>query len=156
MIISILKPFLCPGCRNLVYFRLPGFSKSTYLESTCNGNLSGTRFCPETVIFSHFSSFSYISIKNSQKLRFLWDISFPRCRNPDFVSKFQFFKKCIFGMCMLWGIYGSKIFPVQILSGIRFCPETVIFSSFSKFIIPILYFFFDCNGFLQPVQACFI
>ena len=58
-------------------------------------------------------------------------LNFPGRRNPDFLSKFRFFKKGIFGIYMLWGISGSKNFPGQIVSGIWFCPETVIFSHFS-------------------------
>ena len=43
MIISIFEPFLSPGCRNPVAFRQSGFSKSTYLESTCYGEISDAK-----------------------------------------------------------------------------------------------------------------
>ena len=61
--------------------------------------------------------------------------SCPGFRNPVFFPVVRFLEKCIFGIYMLWWISECKNFPGQNLSGIRFCPETVIFSHFSRFII---------------------
>ena len=84
---------------------------------------------------SHFQCFlliyHFINQKQSET-KVLMSLTFPGCWNPDFISKFLFFKKCIFGMCKLWGIYGSKNFSIKIVSRIWFCPETVIAASFLK------------------------
>ena len=61
----------------------------------------------------------------------LCQFSCPGFRNPVFCSVVWFFKKFIFGIYMLWGGSWCKNFPGQILSGIRFCPKSIIFRHFS-------------------------
>ena len=48
-------------------------------------NLSGIRFCPETVIFSHFLNFiMYVHPKQLVTNVFM-SLTFPGCWNPDFL-----------------------------------------------------------------------
>ena len=136
-----------PGIRFFV--RLSGFSKSTYLESTCYGEFLGAKnfsdkFCPGSGFalnqsFSDtFLNFSLTFIQNYQKLSFFISrIS----QNSDFGYTVRFLNKYIFGLYVVWGVSGCKNFPMQISSWLQFCPE-----------IRILY---HCYGVLQPDQACF-
>ena len=125
-----------PGIRFFV--RQSGFSKSTYLESTCYGEFPETKIFPDKISpgsgfalnqsFSDiFLNLSLMFIQNDQKLRFFISQIFPGHQNPEFGCTVRFFKMYIFGPYMVWEVSGCKNFPVQISSGIRFCPEIRIF-----------------------------
>ena len=119
--------------RNPVFFRQSGFLKNTYLESTCHGEFpdklcAGSSF---SLNRSFFFNLSLIFIQNDQNLRVFNVSDFPGRWNLHFGCTVQFFKKYIFRLYMLWGVSGSKNFPGQNQSGIRFCPKSIIFRHFS-------------------------
>ena len=134
------------------FFRLSGFLKSTYLESTLNGELPdvknfpdkfrpGSGFALNRSISDIFLSSSLMLIQNDQKLKFFMSWTFPGRQNPDFGYTVRFFKKYIFGFYMLWGVSGCKNFPRQISSRIRFCPKLAIFRHFG-----LLWISIACSG----------
>ena len=65
----------------------------------------------------------------------LGQFSSPGSQNPVFCPVVRFFKKCIFGTYMLWGVSGYKNFTRQTLSGFWFWFKLVLFRHFSQFII---------------------
>ena len=64
-----------------------------------------------------------------------WHKSCPRFPESGFCPVVRFFKKCIFGIYMLWGVSRCKNFLRQNLSGNRFCSKRMVFQHFSQFII---------------------
>ena len=70
MIVRIFEQFLCPGSWNPVFFRLSGFSKSAYLESTCYGEFLDAKIFPDKSPGSGFVrklSFLAIFLNSSYK-----------------------------------------------------------------------------------------
>ena len=127
MIISILKQFLCPGHWNPVFFRLSGFSKSTYLESTCYGEFPDAKIFPDKICpgsgLAIFLNCSNMSTQNNQKLRFLCLKLFPDAGIQIFCQNSSFSKSAYLEPTCYEEFTQIKISPEQILSRIRFCPE---------------------------------
>ena len=88
------KLFQLPDSEIRFFVRQSGFSKSTYLESTCYGEFldakkipdkfcPGSGFCLNRSFSDIFLNLSLMFIQNDQKLRFFMSWIFPGCRNPD-------------------------------------------------------------------------
>ena len=151
-----------PGIRFFV--RQSGFSKSTYLESTCYGGFLEAKILPDKISpgtgfalnqsFSDiFLNLSLMFIQNDQKQRFFISRIFPGCQNPDFGCTVRFFNKYIFALYMVWRVSGCKNFPVQTSSRIRFSPGIRIFCQISGFLNFSSIFFF-LFGLLWSSIAC--
>ena len=161
--------FSCPGSRNPVFCPVIRFFKKHIFGIYMLWGISGCKNFPGKIcqgsgfarklsISAIFLNSSNMSTQNNQKLRFLCLKLFPDagirilCQNSGF-SKSAYLEPTCYGE-----FTQIRISPEQILSRIRFCPETVIFKPFNssymyvqkdqkvRFLCPY--------GFLQPDQAC--
>ena len=74
-----------PGIRFFV--RLSGFSKSTYLESTCHGEFLDAKIFPEKLVLQYFPLYIiYIHTKQSENKIFM-SLTFPRTPESGFSVK---------------------------------------------------------------------
>ena len=141
MIISIFETFLSPGRRNPVFSGRPVFQKvhiwnlhvmeKFWMLKISLTKLVWDRVLPGNCHFQPFFKFVIHAYPKQLETKFFMSLTFPGCRSPVF-QKVHIWN--------LWNlhvmvIYGSKNFPGQILSGIQFCPEAVIFYYLFSFLI---------------------